>query len=175
MKQKAVSLLSTYDATVTTQRLNPSPLNNLVGVVKWPFQRLSDLQLGDKKVTLNHLVYTVIQCAEKLCFPIIVGLPIITSHERNAFNFPRQPTRQPKRTLLRILTPQNWLFWGPYPSYTSSFTLPLEGLMILGEICFRPRFGFAGTMGFFRFGLPLLLREKRKSRAMTMAMQVQMM
>ncbi len=27
----------------------------LFGMVKWPFQRLSDLQLGDKKVTLNHL------------------------------------------------------------------------------------------------------------------------
>ena len=26
-------------------------------MVKWPFQRLSDLQLGDKKVTLNHLVH----------------------------------------------------------------------------------------------------------------------
>ena len=25
-------------------------------MVKWPFQRLSDLQLGDKKVTLNHIV-----------------------------------------------------------------------------------------------------------------------
>ena len=28
---------------------------DLVGMVKWPFQRLSDLQLGDKMVTLNHL------------------------------------------------------------------------------------------------------------------------
>ena len=28
-------------------------------MVKWPFQRLSDLQLGDKKVTLNHQVYTL--------------------------------------------------------------------------------------------------------------------
>ena len=28
-------------------------------MVKWPFQRLSDLQLGDKKATLNHMVYTV--------------------------------------------------------------------------------------------------------------------
>ena len=25
-------------------------------MLKWPFQRLSDLQLGDQKVTLNHLV-----------------------------------------------------------------------------------------------------------------------
>ncbi len=31
--------------------------SDLFGMVKWPFQRLSDLQLGDKKVTLNHLVY----------------------------------------------------------------------------------------------------------------------
>ena len=30
--------------------------SNLFGMVKWPFQRLSDLQLGDKKVTKNHLV-----------------------------------------------------------------------------------------------------------------------
>ena len=26
----------------------------LFGMVKWPFQRLSDLQLGNQKVTLNH-------------------------------------------------------------------------------------------------------------------------
>ena len=32
-------------------------LCDLFGMVKWPFQRLSDLQLGDKKVTLNHLVH----------------------------------------------------------------------------------------------------------------------
>ena len=31
-------------------------LCDLFGMVEWPFQRLSDLQLGDKKVTLNHLV-----------------------------------------------------------------------------------------------------------------------
>ena len=30
-------------------------LCDLFGMVKWPFQSLSDLQLGDKKVTLNHL------------------------------------------------------------------------------------------------------------------------
>ena len=29
--------------------------SDLFGMVKWPFQRLSDLQLGDEKVTLNHL------------------------------------------------------------------------------------------------------------------------
>ena len=31
-------------------------LCDLFGMVKWPFQGLSDLQIGDKKVTLNHLV-----------------------------------------------------------------------------------------------------------------------
>ena len=31
--------------------------SDLFGMVKWPFQRLSDLQLGDKKVTKNHLVF----------------------------------------------------------------------------------------------------------------------
>ena len=30
--------------------------SDLFGMVKWPFQRLSDLQPGDQKVTLNHLV-----------------------------------------------------------------------------------------------------------------------
>ena len=30
--------------------------SDLFGMVKWPFKGLSDLQLGDKKVTLNHLV-----------------------------------------------------------------------------------------------------------------------
>ena len=30
-------------------------LCDLFGMVKWPLQRLSDLQLGDKKSTLNHL------------------------------------------------------------------------------------------------------------------------
>ena len=30
-------------------------LCDLFGMVKWPFQGLSDLQLGDQKVTLNHL------------------------------------------------------------------------------------------------------------------------
>ena len=34
-------------------------LCDLFGMVKtWPFQRLSDLQLGDKKVTMNHLAHT---------------------------------------------------------------------------------------------------------------------
>ena len=31
-------------------------LCDLFGMFKWPFQWFSDLQLGDKKVTLNHLV-----------------------------------------------------------------------------------------------------------------------
>ena len=33
---------------------------DLFEMAKWPFERLSDLQLGDKKVTLNHLVYIYI-------------------------------------------------------------------------------------------------------------------
>ena len=32
-------------------------LSALFWMVEWPFRRLSDLQLGDKKVRLNHLVY----------------------------------------------------------------------------------------------------------------------
>ena len=31
----------------------------LFGMLKWPFQGLSDLQLGDEKGTLNHLVYRI--------------------------------------------------------------------------------------------------------------------
>ena len=31
----------------------------LFGMVKWPLRRLSDLQIGDKKVTLNHLVQEI--------------------------------------------------------------------------------------------------------------------
>ena len=31
-------------------------LCDLFGMVKWPFKRLSDLQLRDQKVTLNHLI-----------------------------------------------------------------------------------------------------------------------
>ena len=31
--------------------------NDLFGMIKWPLERLSDLQLGNKKVILNHLVY----------------------------------------------------------------------------------------------------------------------
>ena len=37
------------------RKLPPVILCDLFGMVKWPFQRLSDLQLGDKKVALNHL------------------------------------------------------------------------------------------------------------------------
>ena len=36
--------------------------SDLFGMVKWPFKGLSDLQLGDKNVTLNHLVY---RCTKK--------------------------------------------------------------------------------------------------------------
>ena len=32
-------------------------LCDLFGMVKWPFKCLSDLQIGDEKVTLNHLAY----------------------------------------------------------------------------------------------------------------------
>ena len=35
-------------------------LCDLFGMVKWPFQRLSDVQLGDKNVTLNHLVLVLV-------------------------------------------------------------------------------------------------------------------
>ena len=35
--------------------LNLAVLCDLFGMVKWSFHRLSDLQLGDRKVTLNHL------------------------------------------------------------------------------------------------------------------------
>ena len=34
---------------------NLATLCDLFGMVKWPFPRLSDLQLGDQQVTLNHL------------------------------------------------------------------------------------------------------------------------
>ena len=34
--------------------------SDFFGMVKWPFQGLSDLQLGDKKVTLNHLDLDVV-------------------------------------------------------------------------------------------------------------------
>jgi len=45
---------------------------DLFGMVKWPFGRLSDLQLGDKEVTLNHLVIAEIlqqfECAMGKCY-----------------------------------------------------------------------------------------------------------
>ncbi len=34
-------------------------LCDLFGMVKWPFKGLSDLQLGNQKVTLNHLVPSI--------------------------------------------------------------------------------------------------------------------
>ena len=40
----------------------------LFGMVKWPFQRLSDLQLGDEKVTLNHLVCVILPSLVVGCF-----------------------------------------------------------------------------------------------------------
>ena len=45
-------------------------LSDHFGMVKWPFQRLSDLQLGDKKVTLNHLVVSFFVMFQRLvrCF-----------------------------------------------------------------------------------------------------------
>ena len=48
--------------TVTSWRVMPQKNRNLLailcdlfGMVKWPFKGLSDLQLGNQKVTLNHL------------------------------------------------------------------------------------------------------------------------
>ena len=35
-------------------------LCDLFGMIEWPFPRLSDLQLRDQKITLNHLVYLYI-------------------------------------------------------------------------------------------------------------------
>ena len=32
---------------------------DIFGMLKWPFQRLSDFQLGDEKVTLNHLAINI--------------------------------------------------------------------------------------------------------------------
>ncbi len=52
-------------------------LCDLFGMVKWPFQGISDLQLGDKKATLNHLVW--IYCQN------LPGLPI--SHMEIAIGF----------------------------------------------------------------------------------------
>ena len=39
------------------------------GMVKRPFQRLSHLQLGDKKVTLNHLVCILYQVTTQNASP----------------------------------------------------------------------------------------------------------
>ena len=36
-------------------------LCDLFGMIEWPFQRLSDLQPGDKMVTFNHLVQVSLQ------------------------------------------------------------------------------------------------------------------
>ena len=50
------------------------PGGALLGMFKWPFQMLSGLQLGDQKVTLNHLVVDVCFianncCGEVMCTP----------------------------------------------------------------------------------------------------------
>ena len=42
---------------LTQRRLYLAILCDLFAMVKLPFHRLSDLQPGDEKVTLNHLVY----------------------------------------------------------------------------------------------------------------------
>ena len=42
---------------ITMTYLLGNSAGDLFGMVKWPSQRLSDLQLGDKKVTLKHPVY----------------------------------------------------------------------------------------------------------------------
>ena len=49
--------------------------SDLFGMVKWPFQRLSDLQLGDQKVTLNHLVVLLFICC-------VITLQVTVSHVR---------------------------------------------------------------------------------------------
>ena len=53
--------------------------SDLVWTHKWPFQGLSDLQLGDKKVTLNHLV-SMFFSEGKHGFGIVSGLPIGPPH-----------------------------------------------------------------------------------------------
>ena len=52
-----------YIHTVDGSEIRRSPVEFFVtffGMVKWPFQGLSDRQLGDQKVTLNHLVYILL-------------------------------------------------------------------------------------------------------------------
>ncbi len=52
-----------YIHTVDGSEIWRSPVEFFVtffGMVKWPFQGLSDRQLGDQKVTLNHLVYILL-------------------------------------------------------------------------------------------------------------------
>ena len=86
-------------------------LCDLFGMVKWPFQRLSDLQLGDKKVTLNHLV--VIQM-QRLPFLPGDSPPNLLSklHKRNTHTTwrPSPPPTSSKdfTQLLTWSTPLSW-------------------------------------------------------------------
>ena len=62
-------------------------LCDLFGMVKWPFQMLSDLQLGDQKVTLTHLVDT-------FCFQMLESC-CKTSWLRGLIHFPLKGTWDP--------------------------------------------------------------------------------
>ena len=62
-----------------------------LGCLSDPFQGLSDLQLGDKKVTLNHLVFVVSS-------PLLPFLMNLTSPflKKNAKHPNQQPTSSPE-------------------------------------------------------------------------------
>ncbi len=47
--------LDRFHKSPTEKKILLAILCALFGMVKWPFQRLNDLQLRDQKVTLNHL------------------------------------------------------------------------------------------------------------------------
>ena len=49
------------------------------GMAKWPFKWLSDRQIGDHKVTLNHLVCLGLGLKCFLCSPLLVLHPLPTS------------------------------------------------------------------------------------------------
>ena len=51
-------------------------LCDLFGMVKWPFQGLSDLQLGDQKVTLNHLAVTSLNMSLTLRSTLFLSLDL---------------------------------------------------------------------------------------------------
>ena len=59
------------------------------GMLKWPFQRLSDLQLGDKKVTLNHLVQHIYH---SFCFCVTNPLVIFLPHKESPRRLDDHPT-----------------------------------------------------------------------------------